>query len=220
MPTLPHLALPLDVPLDPTSDEARRWLEEELSGARYNAQPGLLERLREWLDRLLSSSPDGGLPSVFLPVAIGLVVGVLALVLYRVLRREVGSSGARSGSGVLDVPDLPATVLRRQARAAADRGDWDAAVLDGVRAVARAAVERVVLDDAPGRTAHEVALALATAFPAEDAALIAAADSFDAVRYGDRSATEAQARGVLALDDRLTATRPSRPGHVDAEPVG
>ncbi|WP_299443162.1 DUF4129 domain-containing protein [uncultured Phycicoccus sp.] len=220
MPTLPHLVLPLDVPLDPTSDEARRWLEEELSSARYNAQPGLLERLREWLDRLLSSSPDGGLPSVFLPVAIGLLVGVLALVLYRVLRREVGSSGAQAGSGVLDVPDLPAAVLRRQARAAADRGDWDTAVLEGVRAVARAAVERVVLDDAPGRTAHEVALELATAFPAEDAALIAAADSFDAVRYGDRPATEAQARGVLALDDRLTATRPSRPGHVAAEAAG
>lgn len=218
VPTLPHLSLPLDAPLDPTSDEARRWLQDELSSARYNAQPGLLERLREWLDRLLSSSPDGGLPSVFLPVAIGLVVAVLALVLVRVLRREVGASGARDGSGILDVPDVPADVLRRQARAAADRGDWDAAVLDGVRALARAAVERVVLDDAPGRTAHEVALTLSAAFPAESTALLAAADAFDAVRYGDRSAGEAQARGVLALDDRLAAASPERLASAPAEP--
>ena len=110
----------------------------------------------------------------------------------------------------LDVPDVPAATLRDRARAAVARGDWDSAVLDGVRTVARAAVERVVLDDAPGRTAHEVSLALTTPFPAEQAALLAAADSFDAVRYGHRSATEDQARAVLALDERLAAARPAR----------
>jgi hypothetical protein len=85
-------------------------------------------------------------------------------------------------------------------------------VLDGVRAVARAAVERVVLDDAPGRTAHEVALALAGPFPGEADALLRAADAFDAVRYGDQRATPDRARDVLALDERLAGTRPARQG--------
>lgn len=208
---------PSDAPLDPSSDEARRWLEEELTSPRYRAQPSLLERLREFLEDLLNSSPTGGLPSFVVPIAVGLVLAVVGLVLWRVLRREVGRTGDGAGAGVLDVPDVPAARLRASARAALARGDWDAAVLDGVRAVAKAAVERVVLDDAPGRTAHEVALALTTPFPGEDAALLAAADAFDAVRYGHRRAAEDTARAVLALDDRLAAARPARPGHPAAD---
>ncbi len=201
------MTLPLDAPLDPSSDEARRWLEEELAKGVYNPQPGLTERFLEWLDRLTSASPAGGAPAVLLPVVIVVVVAVLALVLVTVLRREVRRSGAGPGR-VLDVPDVDAATLRARARAAAERRDWDDAVLDGVRAVARGGVERVVLDDAPGRTAHEVALALATPFPGESQALLHAADAFDAVRYGHRRASEEQARDVLALEERLAGTRP------------
>ncbi|NHA66715.1 DUF4129 domain-containing protein [Phycicoccus flavus] len=204
-------ALVRDAPLDPSSDEARRWLEQELTSPRYHEQPGLLDRFRELVERLLDSGPRTGLPSVFVPIAVGLVLAVLALVLVRVLRRDVGESGSGRGRGVLDVPDVPAATLRRQARDALDRGDWDTAVLDGLRAVARGAVERVIVDDAPGRTAHEVAVTLATPFPGEDAALIAAADAFDAVRYGERHATAEQARGVVALEERVAAARPDRP---------
>ncbi len=200
---------PFDAPLDPSSEEARRWLQDELSNPRYHAQPSLVDRLRELIDRLFAATPDGGLPAVVVPIAVGLVLAVLGLVLWRVLRHEVGRSGG-DADRPLDVPDVPAATLRDRARAAVARGDWDSAVLDGVRTVARAAVERVVLDDAPGRTAHEVSLALTTPFPAEQAALLAAADSFDAVRYGHRSATEDQARAVLALDERLAAARPAR----------
>ncbi len=204
------MTLPLDAPLDPTSDEARRWLEEELAKGPYNPRPGLVERFLEWLDRILSGTPEGGAHSFLLPVVVVVLLAVLALVLVTVLRREVGR--ARPGTrNVLDVPDVDAATLRSRARSAAARGDWDGAVVDGVRTVARAGVERVVLDDAPGRTAHEVAVALATSFPAESEALMHAADAFDAVRYGDRRATPEQARAVLALDERLVGTRPAPP---------
>lgn len=201
----------LTPPLDPSSDEAREWLVRELASGRYQSRPGLLDRLRELLERLLGSSPDSGLPSVFLPVAIGLALAALALVLVRVLRRDVGRSGPADGSGVLDLPDVPADTLRRQARAALTGGDWDTAVLDGLRAVARGAVERALLDDAPGRTAHEVAVALSSLFPGEEGALVAAAEAFDAVRYGDRRATRTRAEEVVALDARVLAARPVRP---------
>ncbi|NHI20418.1 DUF4129 domain-containing protein [Phycicoccus endophyticus] len=199
---------PADAPLDPSADQARRWLTEELAGAEYHAQPSLLERLREWVDHLLDAAPGTGLPAVAVPVAVGLVLAALALVLWRVLRRDVGSAGAGRAARVLDVPDLPASALRARAREALARGHWDGAVLDGLRAIARGAVERVVLDDAPGRTAHEVAAALAERFPAESAALAAAADRFDAVRYGHRRASEEAAHAVLALDERLETARP------------
>jgi hypothetical protein len=206
---------PLDAPLDPSSDEARRWLQEELAKGAYNPQPGLVERFLEWLDRLLSTTTESGAPSFLLPVVVVLVLAVLALVLLTVLRRETRPAGPGSGH-VLDVPDVDAATLRRRARAAAERADWDGAVLDGVRTVARSGVERAVLDDAPGRTAHEVALALGDPFPTESAALLRAADSFDAVRYGHRRATQEQARDVLALDDRLVATRPASAAPAEA----
>ncbi|QKE85603.1 DUF4129 domain-containing protein [Arthrobacter sp. NEB 688] len=207
-----HLAVtPADAPLDPTNEQARRWLEEELTASRYHAQPSLLERLNELLDRLLNARPEGGLPGVAVPIAIGLVVAVLALVLWRVLRRDIGRTADGGTSRALDVPDVPAATLRASARAALQRGDLDTAVLDAVRAIARAGVERVVLDDAPGRTAHEVSQLLAVAFPLEHRALAEAADAFDAVRYGDRRATPEQARAVVDLDGRLAAARPERP---------
>jgi hypothetical protein len=207
--------VPLGAPLDPTSEEARRWLEEELAKGVYHPQPSLTQRLLEWLDRLLSATSTAGAPSFLLPVVIGVLLAVLAGVLLVLLRREVGPS--RPGSThLLDVPDVDAETLRRRARDAAARGDWDTAVLDGVRTVARAGVERVVLDDAPGRTAHEVALALATVFPDEAGSMLRAADAFDAVRYGHRRATEAQALAVLELDERLAAARPLRQHPVEA----
>jgi hypothetical protein len=216
MARLGAVRLPLDAPLDPSSDEARRWVQEELAKGTYHAQPSLLEQLDEWLGRLFSVQVTGGAPAVLVPVVIGLVLAVVALVLVRVLRREVGPTGP-GARGVLDVPDVDAATLRRRTREAADRADWDAVVLDGLRTIARAAVERVVLDDAPGRTAHEVAQALGAAFPGEASALADAADAFDAVRYGHRAASEEQARAVVSLDGRMAAARPRRP---QPAPVG
>jgi hypothetical protein len=206
---------PLDAPLDPTSDEARRWLEEELASDVYHPQPSLTQRFFEWLEHLLSIDAGSGGPSFLLPVVIVVLLAALVLVLVTVLRREVGR-GRAGGERILDVPDVDSATLRRRARDAADKGDWDAAVLDGVRCIARAGVERVVLDDAPGRTAHEVALALAGPFPQEAAALLSAADAFDAVRYGHRPATEEQARAVVGLDDRLSGARPVGPSTAGA----
>lgn len=103
---------------------------------------------------------------------------------------------------------LPAAAYRDRARAALRTGDHDTALLDGYRAVAASADERTLLDAAPGRTAHEVAVALAAIFPSSAVALSGTADRFDAVRYGDHRATAEQARDALALDDQLLATRP------------
>ena len=209
--TPPLAAVLADAPLDPSSDEARRWLEDELARGEYHPQPGLLERVMEWLDELFSGTGGGSLPGFALPLVIALALVVAALVLVVVLRRDTSAPTGAGSGGVLDVPDVPADALRARARAALAAGDWDGAVLDGLRAIARRAVERVVLDDAPGRTAHEVSRDLAAVFPVEDRPLASAADAFDAVRYGHTRASEQQARDVLALDERLGTARPAVP---------
>lgn len=84
----------------------------------------------------------------------------------------------------------------------------DAAAADWFRAITAAASERAITDDGPGRTAHEVGVALATVFPVESGDLARAADHFDAVRYGDAHVDEGTARFIADLDQRLSSERP------------
>ncbi len=201
----------LDPPLDPTSPEARDWLEEELRKPVYREPEGLLERLWDWLGRLLSGSEGtGGLPGWTIWVAAALGLAVVAMVVLRSLRAERRMTVTGAGP-VHEGPARSAAEHRASAAAALASGDADTAVLEGYRALARSAVERTLLDDLPGRTAHEVAVALAPVFPTDAARLASAADTFDAVRYGRRAAGEDAARAVVALDKDLAATRPLLP---------
>lgn len=117
----------------------------------------------------------------------------------------------RPTGAVLEDPHLTARDYRDRAERAWRSGDWDAALLDSYRALAASADERTLLDDVPGRTAHEIALALATPFAEHAPALGDAADRFDDVRYGDRHATREQAERVRSLDSTLARTRPRLP---------
>ncbi len=200
----------LDPPLDPTSPEARRWLEDELRKGVYNEQKGLLQRLWDWLTGLGSGGEGVGFPPWTIWVAVLVGAAVVALVLARSLRAERRMTGRR-GTGVLEGPTRTAAEHRTAARVALDAGDADTAVLEAYRAIARSAVERTLLDDLPGRTAHEVAVALGPVFPASASSLATAADVFDAVRYGRRAARLESARDLVALDAALATTRPVLP---------
>lgn len=216
MPALTWL-LPTDdaPPLHPGTDQAREWLARELAKAEYVDRPSLADRFFRWLRDLLGgvdvSGGQSGLSGLrWLFVLALLVVG--GALLYAVLRpvtRSARRPGAKGRRGVLDEGDTrSAAELRRAARAALAAGHWDLAVLEGYRAMAQGAVERTILEDIPGRTADELAVGLAAAFPTESDALHRAAGSFDAVRYGDVRAGEADAQQVVALDGRVAAARP------------
>jgi len=200
----------LDPPLDPTSPQARQWLEDELSKGIYREQKGLLERLQDWLNQLLSGSGGGGLAAWTVWIALALILAVVALVLVRSLRAERRMTGARR-EGVLDGPVRTAAEHRAAAARALADDDADTAVLEAYRAIARSAIERTLLEDLPGRTPHEVAVELAPVFPASAPALATAADAFDAVRYGRRAARPESARDIIALDAALARTRPVLP---------
>jgi len=102
---------------------------------------------------------------------------------------------------------VTADELRTRAEAAFAEERYADALVDAYRAAALRQIERGRVDDVPGATAHEVAVALADAFPEQATDVHRCAGLFDLVLYGGRPATLEQARDVLGLDDRLGARR-------------
>jgi hypothetical protein len=133
-----------------------------------------------------------------------LVIALLVWVLPKVRRERVVSV---SHEAVLNNETISARRYRDLAAEAARDGRYDDAVLNGFRAIAKDMSDRTMLNDAPGRTAHEVSMALALPFPDHADRLARAADLFDSVRYGHRRASAYQADQIHQLDEELTTTR-------------
>ena len=206
-----RLTAPFDgPPLDPSSPEAQQWVRAELAGSEYVTEPSIWQRFLEWLSSLFDGrSGPGLLPSWGVVLVVAVLLAVVALVVLRLVRPEAVTRRRASATAPLDDEGLSAADYRRRARESTDRGDWDAVLLDGYRAIAASALERTLLTELPGRTAHEVSIALAPVFPVHADALASAASSFDDVRYGHRRTTKAQAMATTELDTELLRTRPA-----------
>jgi len=183
-------------------------MRQELHGSQY--QDPWLSSLTRWVVDQVGRLGDGashltGL-SRFITVLVALVViALLVWVLPRVRREPVAEP---SDGAVLTDLTTTARFYRDLAARALRDGRYDDAVLDRFRAIAKDMSDRTLLDDAPGRTAHEVALALASPFPDHADRLAWAGDLFDSVRYGHRRASADQAGNVQRLDVELVTTRP------------
>lgn len=192
---------------EPDRDEARRLLQEELAGREYaEAEP---HPVLQWLGEVIAGwaewigSLGGGAPALPGWVLLVLVV-VVAVVVLLLVRPHANAAGrSRRDAAVIADRTLSPEDHRRVAAAATAAGDHDRALAGWFRALVRQAEVRTVLDARPGRTATEAAQALGAAYPAEREALHRAAAAFNAVLYGDRSATATQAETVRTLDTRL-----------------
>lgn len=185
-------------------------MEAELSKPEYH-QEGLLDRFVAWLeglwDELARAAAGASGLSTLVTVALALLLVVLALVVApRIRRTAVLRSEA---GGVLQDRRATAEELRSRAQAAFAEGRHSDAVVEAMRALARRMVDRAVLEETPGSTAHEIAVAVADAFPAERARLRDAAEAFDAVQYGGSAASREQAASLLAVYDDLRHARPA-----------
>lgn len=199
-----------DVPVEPGADEARRWLERELAQPVYDDSPSLLERLLEWIGSLFGDVPALDLDTRLVALAVVLVLALVASVALWVAG-PVRRTRSRSGRGgtVLGREDTrTAAQLRSAADEAAAREDWHEAVAERFRAVVRSLEERTVLDERPGRTAHEAVEAAAARLPASGAALREAGRLFDDVVYGDQPAARADDARLREVDAAVAAERP------------
>jgi len=205
-------ALLSDPPLDPSGDEARSWLRRELLKPEYNDE-NLIQRALHAFERLLDAGINAASSSSTLTALMSmlLLLGfVVALVLLVARARRAGARRAEDRA-VLTDEVVTADDLRARAEAALADGRPADALVDAFRALTLRQVERGRIDDLPGATAHEVAVSLATAYPEERERVATGADRFDSIRYGDRPATDEQARDVLALDDVLAGRTVSSP---------
>lgn len=209
-------------PYAPDGDEARRWAEQELQDPRYaDAKPTWFDYLAEDVAEFISSlfSPDTGqqVGNVALIIVTVVIVAALITVLIlwgrprasrRVKRRETDLLGERDRR--------TAAQLRADAARSARDGDWDAATVLRFRALARALLERDIIDPAPGATAQAIARDAALVFTAHRVDLTAAAGAFDDVRYLRHPASEQSYRALADLDDRLASLHPAVPEAVPA----
>lgn len=205
---------PFDDLFVPDGDEARRWAEEELSNPRYaDAKPTWFDLVARDIGRFLvdlftSSNGASVGPSALIIVCVIIAAAlVAALIIWG--RPRSSRSVRRAGTGLLGATDdRTAAQLRTDAERSARDGDWDTATILRFRAIARALLERDLIDPAPGATAQAIAREASGVFADEAAAMRTAATAFDDVRYLRHPATEQSYRGIAATDDRLHARRP------------
>jgi hypothetical protein len=203
-PLLPGSVPFVAAPLDPTPDEARGWLRDELLKPAYH-QENVLQQLRNWFSDLFDRTSRAAASTPPLVDAAALLIFALLVVgLIWLLSRVRVSRRARSEAGpVLEESGVSAAELRRRAEEALGAGRYAEAAIGAFRALVVRQIERGRLDDLPGMTAHEVALALDGTFPDRRERIDEAGRIFDLVRYGRRTPTAEQVRQVLDLDDDL-----------------
>jgi hypothetical protein len=199
-------AFPRDPPLTPSPDEARSELRRELLRPEYNEQ-NLVQRFLAWAERQLGRGLDAAAeaPPLSTLAAMVILIGLVGLLGWLLSRARRTASTRDDDRAVLTGEAISADELRTRAEVALAHGRHEDAVIDGFRAVATRQVERGRLADAPGATAHEVAIALGREFPHLRERVDNGGALFDAVLYGDRPATAAQAESVITLDDELVA---------------
>jgi hypothetical protein len=167
------------------------------------------DRFLQWLVdlyiRLLANqdpSGNGGVNWGFV-IAILLLITAIGVVVWRVgLPRW--RRGRRDATVEVDATRAAAD-YRTLAEEAAQRGDWAGAVRDRFRALVRELEVQTILDIRPARTAWEAAYVASRSLPASTAALREAAESFNAVVYGDRRADAMAYRRMVEVDAEVTA---------------
>lgn len=215
------LALRTAVPVEPDGPTARRWAEAELSDPVYHRRESLLDRLWQWvLEQLAQAGTVAVDPRMAALVLAGvLVLGLgTALIVAGPVRRA--RRAERQSRDVFGDDTRTAAELRASADAHAAAGRWGPAVLDRVRAVLRSLEERALLDDRPGRTAHEATQEAGARLPAVAADLHRAGLLFDDVRYGDAVAGPGDDAWLREVDRRVATQRPPAPDAVRRAAAG
>ena len=178
----------------------------------------MLDAIGRWLASLLEGGPGGPHHVQWWAVAVLIVTVVLIVAGVLYLIGPTRRSRRRRAAAVLDGTRLSAGDHRRNSEQHAAAGEFGAAVIERMRAIAVDLEERGVLPPRPGRTASELAAEAAVSLPDHAAGLREAARLFDDVRYGDRPGTLAGYQQVRHLDESIRSAR--TPAVAAAGPTG
>jgi hypothetical protein len=192
-------------------DPAQRLAQRELSRAMYHqtsVTQQILHAIMSFLNRLFSgasqASPGGWWTLIALAALVVLVVAAI------LVRTGPLARSARRSVPLREPGTRPLTA--RQYRAAAERaaaeGDYSAAILQRLRAIALGCEERGILVPDTGRTADELAARAGARFPARAGELADAARLFNQIRYGGGAGTRDGYQRLRDLDDTLAAAAP------------
>lgn len=208
-----------DVPVDPDALLARQWLLDELTDPVYHEPPNVLDLLIGWLLGLFAGASVLGLDGPWAALVIVVVVLTLALVALRVAGPLRRTAALRRGPAVLDDDARTADRISAAASVLAQQGDVRAATLEVFRAIVRRSEERVLLDERPGRTAHEAAAALGTLLPGTAEPLAHAASTFDALYYGRLDARPRDYEQMRHVEQLVLSARRPATDRVAADPA-
>ncbi|MBS3178489.1 MULTISPECIES: DUF4129 domain-containing protein [unclassified Pseudoclavibacter] len=202
-------------PLEIDEDRARDLLQGELAKSEYTqASPTWLDLWIDdfwnWVNDILQ--PIDGVPGGLSPIALVLgaivVLAVIALLVGRPILVQRARRRSAFSPDLFDGDERSAQELRASAAAAGARGDFETAVIEQFRALARAVHDRTVIALSPGMTATAVAEATTSAFPGQAPGLHRAARSFNAARYLGLGASEDDWLALREVDSALQAAKP------------
>src|SRR5215470_11790526 len=179
---------------------------------RELAEISFWQRMIQWLARLTAGRyvPGGWFGLIALAV---LAILVITVVIFWV---RPGRARRTAALSVLSGETMTARDYRRTAERLAAAGDYAAAIVEGVRAIAAELTERDVLPPKPGRTADELAVEAGAELPDLAGDLRTVARLFDDIRYGDKEGSRAGYELVRRVDNDVRAAR--RGTGVAAEP--
>ena len=217
IPILPF-PVPFDVPVDPDGPQAQKWLIDELSKPAYqSAKPTpfdqIVQAIEDWINSLINGLGSVEVPGVgnLLGIVAVIVVAGLLVVAFLVFGLPRVSKRSTAAGEVFDEHDTrDAAAMRRDAERAAASGDYTTAIAELFRALARGLDERTLVSTFPGSTASDLAGRAGRVFPDAASRLVAAAVSFDGVRYLGATGTQAEWDQLVALERELRTARAAR----------
>ena len=194
-----------------TREGARAAARRELAKPPYHRDdPSLSERglrtLGRWLAELFEQAATAG-PGSRLGAVLLVLLLVLLIVAVRLRIGPLARQAASSAPLLGNRPGSPAE-YRAAAAAAAESGDYATALRDQLRALAREAEVRGVLEPRAGRTADELSTEVAAALPQVASQLSVAVAGFDAVWYGGRTAVPEDYVRAVAAENALRGVPP------------
>jgi Domain of unknown function (DUF4129) len=185
---------------------AQRLARDELSKAVYHPHKPFIQWLLDEIGSLLTKlvNGSGSLPGGWWGL---IALAALVVVVVTIILRRIGpvARSRRNGRGLLSgTAPLTARERREHAERLAAAGDYSAAILEFLRAIAAGLEERGTLVPNPGRTADELADEAGRLLPAQARDLADAARLFDGVCYGGIAGTR---EGYEQLRDLERAIR-------------